>query len=307
MNESESGFGGTLSGTETQVIELTPEAPRRCYEATAVVRDGEGLSLLIPSDRKRLHWIIVHASTDLLYQILEARGDGFHEELAILKERNQRQSDTILQQAKRLRTAEEHNRNYVHVNSINAEESRKRVDDAERRLTELQDAYVARGEELESVRQEVKALHLRAEQQTSRVQVLSQAIWKVLNPTEAPWKTVHAALRSALASEGYHPQTEHGFFSWARWFGCPSCVPEWQMYPPTELSNGQAAPVRAVVAALQRDVAAILRPAFLGDEPDPKQALVTIADLPPAPAWAVVPHVPATGTGTVATDGSASD
>lgn len=268
MAESKSGSSGISSSTDLQVVNLAATAVVVDYVPEALVRRAGAVQLLIPTTRKRCRPIVVHVSDDLLKQLLEVRGDWPSEEIADLEERNKRQSDVIITQANRLRGTEEK----ANAQAEELRALRGQLVDVESRFTGLSDAYVARGKDLHALRQNFDSECDAAKSLKKRCEQLGEAIRKVLNPTDtrAAWQTAHAAIRHALAREGFHPQISHGFFSWARWFGCSNCVPEWQMYPATELSNGQAAPARAVVAALKDEATTILQPALQGDTSVPK-------------------------------------
>lgn len=270
MNGCKSGSNGTSNGTACPAAELDLAADFRAYEATQVARVGEaGFHLVVPAHRKRLNTIVVEAGTELLCQLLELRDVPVREAVS-LKERNQAQSETILRQATRLREAQEENtRQAARIDELTerVREYGDKLTDAEARFAHMDEAYTEDRAEMAILRARLEASRKVATGLGVCVEAARLAIRKALNPrdSDAAWKTAHTALRNTLAREGFHPQTSHGFFTWSRRFGCSKCVPEWLMLAPTELADEETAPAKAVVAALQREVEPILRPALYED------------------------------------------
>lgn len=270
MNDSNSGCTGTPSATGSLIADFDTVADRRTYEAALVARVDGRAQLVAPSHRKRQFPVVMEVSDELLLQILEERGItlGSSEELAttraqlaIVTERNERQSKTIQQQATEMRRAQEERLQRARERSDELAEVREERDSLRGDLHQLRDRFNAESE--------------KAARYLKRANALLASIQKVLHSTDAAalWKTAHTAFRNGLVRNGYHARGNHPWWSRHFWVGCPTCVPDWLLYSATELSNGEASPSQHVVDALARATAAILQPVSL--EPDVLTAAVS--------------------------------
>jgi len=258
---STAGLSSTTNGTGTSVPDLNLATAWRSYVAESIVRVGaSGFHLLVPATRKRLNQIVVEVDNDLLRQLLTLRGESIPAETDLddlarsnveLRECNAKQTNQLLQRDADIERLKR---------DVKALTDQR--EDVERRLGELQVAFVARGSELSALKLVAKIAQERLEVLEPRCKVLETAIRKVLNPDSVQTlRTAWTAFRTGLVTAGFSPRSSFPFFSAGYWNRAMH-VPEWFFHRYYDLSSGQDVPMRYVAEALHGEVADILQPAL---------------------------------------------